>query len=539
MLHFRFIAVVVAIFTSSVAPVSAQPRLNFENVRTTGPVPFLTRSVSVPSDQIAGLRIDPIGQRIHWILGSDWYRLHIPTRMWTRHSIQNSFDVYVNRWDVVPGTTELRVWDGGVGRVYHVDSTGTATRIDRSFNHKHQYGHLHHVEANGTIHAIGGWGLFASKNFGVQFSDISGGWHRTSGIEAVVTDPYITGGFTMKDPLSDELILFSHYGELKSPHTMGLLTMNMTSGTIRLRHRDLPTVVHTDYKGLAIPNKASVHNGAHRLAFAFGSSGVTSALNSTLIALDLDTYHRVFVKGTIGTEMLPTHLLLHYVETDSTLYSIQWTYENIEYDSFLSLTSAKVDVNAVKAALRTGKPPVSSNESIAKKVDLPIIIATAVLIWIGGIIVWKRRSKRTSISIAPLPFPHQPERVPLTLTLSPLHLNGKLCSDLLGPDSILEAKLLELLAESMADGQPGVSSDIIDRLLIPSHPSPDYIRKTRNHTRKRLEDSLQNLFPTEGGQPYILTDRELLDKRKTNHQLNPNVVSVSRSESASQLSATA
>jgi hypothetical protein len=94
----------------------------------------------------------------------------------------------------------------------------------------------------------------------------------------------------------------------------------------------------------------------------------------------------------------------------------------------------------------------------------------------------------------------------------------------------LEGQLLDVLSRAHIDGQPIVSSDTVDRLLIPNHPSLDYIRKTRNLTRKRLEESLQNLCPLPPGECYILTDRDITDKRKTKLQLNPRWVEITPTE---------
>jgi hypothetical protein len=112
----------------------------------------------------------------------------------------------------------------------------------------------------------------------------------------------------------------------------------------------------------------------------------------------------------------------------------------------------------------------------------------------------------------------------LLVTSDPLQLNGRTWEDLFDGNYPLEAQLLTLLAKAAENGTPIVSSDTIDRVLIPNHPSPDFIRKIRNQTRKRLEESLQNILPTSNNQPYILIDRDVLDKRKTKLQLNLTVV---------------
>lgn len=107
-----------------------------------------------------------------------------------------------------------------------------------------------------------------------------------------------------------------------------------------------------------------------------------------------------------------------------------------------------------------------------------------------------------------------------------VRVNGTAWSELFSPNFVLEGQLLELLARAALEGRPVVSSDTVDRVLIPNHPSLDYIRKTRNLTRKRLEESLQSVHPLPSGECYIQTDRDVADKRKTKLQLNTKWISV-------------
>lgn len=521
------LAFFTALFLCGAAIVSAQTSLEFKTVHTVGPVPSITQNFVSRETTILGFSMDPIGQRLHWVLNNDWYRLHLPTRTWTRHSIQNGFDLQHPRWSVVPGSLELRAWDEGLGRVIRIDSNGVPIRIDQSFNQKTQYTHLHHVEEDGTIHAIGGNGLYHPKNYGVSFSETSRGWHRTAGKDLVTTDPFLSGGSTLRDPLTKKMVLFGKHGEARIPDTYGILNMDMVDGSIGILHRETPVVLNKEIRGYSTWPSVSVVNGTHRIAFFHTTSTSQNRMITNLSALDLDTYRISELSATNGSDLDTgsLHWVLHYNEEDSSLYSVQWSHITVDFVNFMTVTKAKVDVDAVKAALRNGTPPEEASiQTPDWATRLAIGSVLLLIITASFCFLKKRKTNPTLPSMAPV----KPERVRVSLTLSPLRLNERSWNDHLGTDFTLEARLLELLAEAMASGQPVVSSDTIDRMLIPNHPSPDYIRKTRNHTRKRLEEILQDVFPA--SEPYILADRDVIDKRKTKLQLNPELVMVSRPE---------
>jgi hypothetical protein len=501
----------------SATPVSGQLRLEFSTLRTSGPVPSITKEHVPTESQIFGFSMDPVGQRLHWVYEDDWYRLHLPTLTWTRHPIQNNFDLHAPRWSVVPGKMELLAWDTAVGRVVRIDSNGVPKRIDQSFNQKTQFAHLSHIEQDGTIHAIGGFGLHHPKNYGIAFSEMSGGWHRTSGDDSASKDPYLSFGHTLFDPARQELILLTKTGDDVYPVTPSILMMNMKIGSIQILHRDVPVIHERTFRSRVEGLHTSVKSGAHRIGFFLSEYVADQPLICRLTAIDLDTHHTITIDGLNPSNSDPGthHTVLHYNETDSSLYSVQWSHHTIDMDNIVSVTKAKVDVSALKALLAKGKMP-----------DKPASYATPRPVWpwqaaffatlIGLFIVWRR----TRIIVAPMGI------APIRMLVHTDHLmvNGQTWEDLFDGNYPLEGQLLTLLAKAAQNGNPVVSSDTVDRVLIPNHPSPDFIRKIRNQTRKRLEESLQNIQPTFNSQPYILIDRDVLDKRKNNLQLNLAVV---------------
>lgn len=321
------------------------------------------------------------------------------------------------------------------------------------------------------------------------------------------------------------MILFGHFGEIANPETPGILTMNTVKGPIRILHRDTPVRLQSQFYNFSSSEPTSVHDGSHRIAFTMAGNVPNQPLLSRLIAIDLDTYRITELTGLNESSSDPGtyHMVLHYSEADSSLYSIQWTHLTIDFVNFVTVSKAKVDVDAVKAALRNGIRPEGAQKEDSKT-DFPLLFSffAAVAGLAVGFILARRLIPSASDSTLTA------DRQILSIQSNPMRLNGLPWIDRAGSDSELECKLLELLAEATASGQPVISSDTIDRLLIPNHPSPDYIRKTRNQTRKRLEEILQDVFPA--SEPYILAERDVIDKRKTKLQLNPKLVTVSRPE---------
>jgi hypothetical protein len=519
----RSLVVIFVALSLSAIPLFSQVSLDFNTLRTSGPVPSVQKEITSTETQISGFSMDPIGLRLHWVNDNEWYRLDLRTGHWTLHPIQSKLDLFFPRWGVIPGSLELRAWDDGVGRVIRIDSNGIPTRIDQSFNQKTQFGHVSHLEKDGTIHAIGGLGLYHPKNYGITFSEVSAGWHRTSGDERVVNDPFLSSGYALKDPGTSALILFTTFGMSDWPYTPGILVMDMSSGSIRVLHSDVPILLNLQFRNGRIWQQSSVFDGSHRIAFIRASTQSDNPLISRLIALDLDTYRIVEIEGLneSNTDPGPLHTVLHYNEPDSTLYSVQWTHHTIDMVNFVSVSTAKVDVRSLRAMLAKGKNPVEPKSDLSSHPVWPW--QAAFLVALIGFFVVLRQAR----SAGSKPMDHSRK---LNVRPDPLELNGRPWEDLLEGNYPLEAQLLALLAKAAQNGNPIVSSDTIDRMLIPNHPSPDFIRKTRNQTRKRLEDSLQSLWPSPNNQPYIISERDVLDKRKTKLQLNLAVVELTPTE---------
>ncbi len=99
-----------------------------------------------------------------------------------------------------------------------------------------------------------------------------------------------------------------------------------------------------------------------------------------------------------------------------------------------------------------------------------------------------------------------------------------------------EKLLAQLLYQALKSNKV-ILNDEVDDLLLPNHPSPDYVRKIRNVTLDKLESRLQTFCPLPDGASYIIRTVYATDRRKSEYQFNPKFVSLA--ESTSQWSATA
>lgn len=107
-----------------------------------------------------------------------------------------------------PENGALFFWSSGVGEVYRVNiEEKDITRIDRSFNHKNQFGHIPFFR-NGSIHAFGGYGFWLYKNYITYFNSEIREWM----LHAVSTNsplPDARGANTgFYDPKEDAFYMF-------------------------------------------------------------------------------------------------------------------------------------------------------------------------------------------------------------------------------------------------------------------------------------------------------------------------------------------
>ena len=68
-----------------------------------------------------------------------------------------------------PRNGNMLLWDDSIGQVYRLEDTGPPVRIDNAITHRNPYGHTSWIDAEGSIYAYGGYGLFAQKGYHFPF----------------------------------------------------------------------------------------------------------------------------------------------------------------------------------------------------------------------------------------------------------------------------------------------------------------------------------------------------------------------------------
>ncbi len=90
-------------------------------------------------------------------------------------------------------------------------------------------------------------------------------------------------------------------------------------------------------------------------------------------------------------------------------------------------------------------------------------------------------------------------------------------------------KQLALLLFVALGSNKVVLNDEVDEILLPKHPSPDYVRKIRNVTLDKLETRLQTFCPLPNGASYIIRTVYATDRRKSEYQFNSEYISLAES----------
>lgn len=103
------------------------------------------------------------------------YQVNLSTREIQKHDM-TQLPREVNRMAEDPLTGDIILWDTGVGRVYRLLPDGSLNRIDNSYNHRNQFNHTPWVDNRGNIYAFGGYGLFTAKSIITRYDQLAREW---------------------------------------------------------------------------------------------------------------------------------------------------------------------------------------------------------------------------------------------------------------------------------------------------------------------------------------------------------------------------
>jgi hypothetical protein len=402
----------------------------------------------------------------------------------------------------------LLFWDFGVGRVYQLDSTYTFNRIDNSFNHRSQYFHLPWIDQEtGSIYAMGGYGLFDFKNHLVRFNVVTGTWEMVEivnqldgpGLLMAVTGIFdnanqliyvISYDFSFEE--SNTGTKFEDFAALwrysvssrvwdkiyrfNSPNIKWV--QDGYSDMLKTKHTRLPMIMFTQYGSTA--------------CFYHTESNVLRCLENMQI-------NEFYIHNLHG---------MFWSESDNAYYFVGAQLQTANESFFVKII--KMTITDEQAFMNWLEGDVGPWYAVTRLWMTIGVLSVGLLVF--GFYYRRRTNSMTDLSVT------STEHI-ITLVKSE---NGEFL--LVGQNRTIdgipeiEQKLLSKLVEVYRSPDSYLKSDEIDMILLPDHPSQDYIRRLRNLTLERLE----GLFRSAGDQSvdYILRRPTLVDKRKNEYRLN-------------------
>jgi hypothetical protein len=480
----------------------------------------------------------------------------------------------VVRLAAIPGSGDLYIYDDGVGRVFLLPEEGPMRRIDTSFNHKNQKGHTGWVDSDRSIYAFGGYGLFIFKSFVTRFSPRSGEWFIVGVVDESEMPAPQASAVAYPDIARNQIYLAARFG-LHHPYPRNVVNefnkwdsthmyrfnyqtgrwnyLGETPWNIRLEHSTMPSV-HPDGRFFLAP---AIRNGNRPdIAIWFPETGRSRYLSDFPVQTHgADAPDYVFWS---------THDDSYYLNTLNLVWSthqIVLVFDRVTFsapDNFVSKygRAEKIPLWALSRWLPADGVEL---DNVISWGGLGLLLSLAA----GGFVLRRRRrmqgthqngsntvEDRSDTTILPsdYTYPVFGDTVPVKVDAEPsnivestlLRVEPSAEANILyiiarsgrrvPVKSPLDVKLLTMLLNHARDVEfRYTTSDEIDEALIPTHPSPDYIRRMRNLTLARVE----NLFlEASGGVPggnvsmFILRRNTVSDRRKFEYRLNDKLVAV-------------
>lgn len=505
-------------------------------------VAVLVVSVAVRAEDSGGLRWSPVpttGAPAHVGIGGYAVVVHderhervlvlSDTMLW-------SLDLRRGAWSlsqrlVLPdGVTEaaydtardwLVLWNGGVGDVYTWrDGDPALTRVDGSLPHRTQFGHagvLH--PRTGDVYAFGGYGFWYYRNLITRYERATGEWFLVP----------LAAGSPQPTPRTEALATYWEAGD--ALFVLGGVTGAREDGrqepgaaTLTLA-RDLWRYDYTSARwtrlallpeALAVGRRYpaaepptggnlgafSAQDTTRALWFVAGrhtfQGGTASQSEADLLVVDLRS-GQVGRLGTIGSSS-ETPAGVVWDAPRRRLVVLRYAMTTNRLARPVTVYAASADAALVAASLE--RP--GSGRSV-------VFTGLGLLVLVGGAVSWLLRLAGGT-------------RQPVALAESGSHdaraviLSGEGTIRLDGvelPEA--EERLLGLLARARYAGEPFIPADVIEAALWPDLDGPDYVRKVRNQTMRRLATRLAtHRVSTEEA---IVSRRALDDRRRVEYAL--------------------
>ncbi len=415
----------------------------------------------------------------------------------------------------------LLIWDSGVGRVFQLDSTYTFTRIDNTFNQRAQHSHLQWIDQEtGSVYAFGGYGLFENKNHLLRFNLESGIWNLVELADWLDGPLYVIMGTAVYDEVNQLIYLITNPNSVAEWISGVKPKTDAALWRFSIRTKSWDKLLH-----LESPPTYWVDN-----------SDLLKSTHPRLPVMMLPNTHGDYV----ASPACFFHTVKNFIKClDSTQSELFYNFGLIhmfwsERNQAFYLIGLQTQIATKRYVVKIIKMTISDESAFMQwleKDEKP---------WYNGTVFWVMLGVLSIGLLLIGLFYRRKIKSVINSTIASEHDSIIIVKSeqgeysLEGPtrtiDSILETeqKLLSMLVDAYQVPDVYVKSDDIDLVLLPDHPSQDYIRRLRNLTLERLE----GLFKSAGNESstYILRRSTHSDKRKNEYRLNERFVKIGSRE---------
>jgi hypothetical protein len=395
---------------------------------------------------------------------------------------------------------DIYLWSTGVGLVYRIDlESFDIERIDRSFPHKNQFGHIPFFR-DGKIHAFGGYGFWEDKNLITHFNPEVREWLLVSPAEGSSYPPERVNGFGTYVKDQDALYVYSgsiisnreHDGVNAIRGTNGEIwkfdfkTMSwslvMTPGS--LPGPRFPSVgirnVHGAGKTTMSLTPYSNASGLWYIPFKDSGGDMANVYLKPFDLVDHIEYEPVQIDATIENALIGTHFLLDQKSKEVVIVG----YRNV--------------TNGEEHPVMVLKVPESKILKQLKPIGKEKVLIYGSLLAFGALLVLGWLFVRKNGSIPGLNY-RQPA---ITRNELEIQLNTT------------ELSLLKAILDS--DHMPETSE--LEEMVWPEVDNYDYRRKLRNETIRAINNKVQERFGIQDD--LIIRRRDTEDNRRFRYGVN-------------------
>lgn len=418
-----------------------------------------------------------------------------------------------------PYHSSLIIWDRGVGRVFLRDPEGQLIRIDNSFQHRNQFNHSPWIDPkDGKIYAFGGYGLFTHKSIITRFSPSTKEWELLPSLNdfhgpVAQSHAQVYTDFSRRQIYlrGNSAKLSDNRADLERNQALNAIWKFSLENRSWKRIAVLDEIAVVDLSPL-VPNSLTNNSvDPNHPLLLFHNRDLIHQYD--LIAVDTETGNfRNLSELNPGLKLTLPILGIFWSDVDQAYYVLSYRIMSNQNQMHIDLKRIKVhDYDELMSWINY-----SDNGSDVWSYMLILMVLLIPGVWVG-----RRWLNTTDVNAKPVKLE------PISGIQVQYGSNGQLIlhSEVAKTDEIptMESKLLETLLAQLPQAGVFVKSDDIDHILLPDHPSPDYIRRNRNLTLERLETLLQSLYELPG-ETYILRRTNRNDKRKNEYRLNEKYI---------------